>query len=111
VGLKRRRRTDPVDPQTALDVFARDRGCVAVRLGEDPADCAGRLTLEHVKSALRMGKRAPSDMAHLVALCEAHTESGAKAGHQWNTDKRNRAAVRAYLAEVSDADRRLPATS
>jgi hypothetical protein len=72
-----------------------------VRLGEDPADCAGRLTLEHVKSALRMGKRAPSDMAHLVALCEGHTEGGARAGYQWNTDKRNRERVRAYLEGVT----------
>jgi hypothetical protein len=99
--MKRHRRADPVDPQTALDVFARDRGCVAVRLGEDPANCAGRLTLEHVKSALRMGKRAPSDMAHLVALCEGHTEGGARAGYQWNTDKRNRERVRAYLEGVT----------
>jgi hypothetical protein len=90
-----------VAPELRLAVLARDRGCVAVRLGEDPADCAGRLTLEHVKSALCMSKRAPSDMAHLVALCEGHTEGGARAGYQWNTDKRNRERVRAYLEGVT----------
>ena len=31
----------------------------------------GRLTLDHVKDAPRMGKRAPSDPAHLVAMCHA----------------------------------------
>lgn len=33
------------------------------------ADDLDRLTLEHVKDKLRMGKRAPSDPSHLVALC------------------------------------------
>lgn len=91
------RKADPVTPDVRLAVFARDGGCVAVRLGEDPASCSGRLTLEHVKDALRMGKRAPSDTAHLVALCEGHTEDGARAGHQWNTAREHRQAVRAYL--------------
>lgn len=57
--------------------------------------CWGRPTLDHVKCQLRMGKRAKSDIHHLVALCEGHTENGAKAGFQWNTA--NRPALREYI--------------
>lgn len=68
----------------------RDNGCVAVRLGESPADCAGPLTLDHVKDQLRMGKRAPSDKAHLVTLCRRHhLDTG------WATS--HRPELRAYL--------------
>lgn len=91
---------DRVKPTTAVEVFARDGGCVAPRLGGTFMDCWGRLTLEHVKSELRMGIRAPSDAAHLVTLCEGHTEPGRRAGYQWNTDKRNRVLVREYLSDV-----------
>ena len=65
-------RRDPVKPDVALAVLRRDAGCVAVTLGEDPATCHGRLTLDHIKDQPRMGKRAPSDEAHLVSLCEQH---------------------------------------
>lgn len=91
---------DPVTPDTRLAVFARDKGCVAPLLGGSVMDCWGRLTQEHVKSELRLGKRAPSDMAHLVTLCQGHTEPGMRAGYAWNLDKRNRAKVRAYLESV-----------
>lgn len=94
-------RRDPVTPALRLAVLERDAGCVAVRLGADPAGCAGRLTLEHVKDQSRMARRAPSDLRHLVALCEGHTEAGAKAGYQWNTDRVNRARLREYLAFAS----------
>ena len=54
-------------------VFERDGGCLAVRLGgEDPAFCRGPLQLDHVKDQPRMGKRAPSDPAHLATVCEYH---------------------------------------
>jgi hypothetical protein len=58
--------------------------------------------LEHVKTDLRMGVRAPSDAAHLVTLCEAHSENGRRAGHQWNTTQQNREAVRRYLGHDTD---------
>jgi hypothetical protein len=64
-------------------------------------DCFGRLTLEHVKSELRMGVRAPSDMAHLVTLCQGHTEDGRRAGYQFNTTKENRSLLREYLERVN----------
>lgn len=93
---------DPVTPELRAQVIARDDGCMAPRLGGTFHDCFGRLTLEHVKDELRMGVRAPSDPAHLVTLCEGHTENGRRGGYQWNTDKANRERVREYLASVAD---------
>lgn len=89
-------RRDPLTPVVRAAVLDRDRGCVAAKLGE--SGCWGRLTLEHVKDEPRMGRRAPSDLAHLVTLCEGHTEPGARAGHQWNTARANRSRIRDYLA-------------
>lgn len=66
-------RRDPVTADVALHVLNRDAGCVAVVLGESPAECGGRLTLDHVRDHAAMGgRRAPSDAAHLVAVCERH---------------------------------------
>ena len=48
-----------------------------------------------------MGKRAEPRLDRLVALCEGHTEPGMRAGYVWCTDKRNRAAMRAYLEEMA----------
>ena len=92
---------DPVSPELRAEIFARDQGCMAPMLGGSAMDCWGRLTLEHVKDEARMGVRAPSDAAHLITLCQGHTEDGRRAGYQWNTDKRNRALVRDYLRKVA----------
>jgi hypothetical protein len=89
-------RRDRVTPEMAAEVFARDGGCIAPRLGAE-TPCWGRLTIEHVKRELRMGKR--GDM--LVSLCEGHTEPGTRAGVSWNATKVNREKVRAYLAGVA----------
>jgi hypothetical protein len=89
-------RRDCVTPEMAAETFARDKGCIAPRLGAE-SPCWGRLTIEHVKRELRMGKR--GDL--LVSLCEGHTEPGMKAGFQWNTNADNRAKVRDYLAGVA----------
>lgn len=74
------RRKDPVTPETAEYVKRRDGACVLALL-EPMHRCRdqwgtpiasfdlGRMTLEHVKTELRMGVRAPSDPAHLVTLC------------------------------------------
>jgi hypothetical protein len=86
-------RRDPVTPDLRAEVLIRDSGCVAVRLGESPADCRGRLTLDHVKDQPRMGKRAPSDRAHLVSLCEWHHLEG------WATS--HRPELREYLRGVN----------
>ena len=62
-------------------------------------DCAGRNRLEHVQDGGgRMGRRAPSDAAHLVTLCQGHTEDGMRGGYVWATDRKNREAMRHYLA-------------
>ena len=95
-------RGDAVSPKLALFVFTRDQGCVAPRLGGSMHDCWGRNRIEHVKSEPRMGKRAEADMAHLLTLCEGHTEPGMKAGRVWCTDKANRAAMREYLRDQAN---------
>lgn len=92
---------DRVTPAVALAVFKRDGGCVAPALGGSHADCSGRNRLEHVQDGYgRAGRRAASDPAHLVTLCEGHTEPGMKAGYVWCTDRKNRAAMRLYLSQV-----------
>jgi hypothetical protein len=80
---------DPVTPEMREAVLGRDGGCVAPRLGASSA-CSGSLQLDHVKSQPMMGKRAPSDMAHLVTLCEHHHLDG------WATS--HRPLLRRYLA-------------
>src|SRR5512135_2668860 len=101
-------RSDPVTPGLAQAIFNRDHRamleaginqrttCIAPLV--DPSllgTCWGRSTLDHIKDQLRMGKRPPSDEAHLVTLCQGHTEAGASAGYQWNTA--HRPQIRAYL--------------
>ncbi len=85
-------------------VFIRDGGCVLAKLepGHECRDVWGqkhapndtdRLTLEHVKTDLAMGQRAPSDLEHLVALCGlANFEVPSKA---------QRALFREYLRTVN----------
>lgn len=95
---------DRVTSELRWAVFRRDGGCFMVRLnpehvcydqwGEPHAPNAlDKLTLEHVKDHPRMGRRAPSDARHLVALC-------------WTANvgvpsKQARAAMREYLASVA----------
>ena len=81
----------------ARRVQADDGKCVAPRLGGTSLDCWGRNRIEHVKDHPRMGVRAESDMAHLVTLCQGHTEDGMRAGYVWATDRENRDAMRRYL--------------
>lgn len=83
-------------PDLRLAILKRDKGCVAVLLGEPSDDCRGRLTLDHVKDQPRMGKRAPSDMAHLLAVCEWHHLEG------WATS--HRPALREYLRGVNGCE-------
>jgi len=85
-------------------ILVRDRRCVAAirdpahvcrdRWGQVHApDDLDRLTIEHVKDQPRMGKRAPDDPAHMVALCWASNVGvPSKALRQW---------MREYLAEVA----------
>lgn len=91
-------RKDPVTPEMRLAVLARDDGCIAPRLGGSFIDCGGRNTLAHVKSEPRMGRRAESDPAHLVTICEMHAEAGMRQGYVWVTDRQNIEKMREYLA-------------
>lgn len=57
--------------------------------------CSGPSTLDHVKDHPMMGRRAPSDPAHLVTLCYwHHIESGWATGH--------RPLLRWYLKRMSE---------
>jgi hypothetical protein len=93
-----------VSKQLRWGVLIRDGGCVLHRLepghvckdvwGQEHAwNDLDKCTLEHVKSDLRMGVRAPNDMDHLVALCGyANVNVPSKA---------QRALFRDYLAGVA----------
>jgi hypothetical protein len=89
---------EKVSPEEAIEVFRRDGGCLAPRLGGSAMDCWGRNRIEHVKRETRMGKRGTL----LGTLCEGHTESGMRAGYVWCTDAVNRRAMREYLAQFYD---------
>ena len=80
--MRRRRVSDPVTPEVRAAVFARDGECLLHKVDPEHAcrDAWGnphspyeveRCSVEHVKDQPRMGKRAPSDASHLVALCHA----------------------------------------
>lgn len=87
-------RRDPVTPELRRAVLERDGGCVTPRLDPGAIGCWGRLQLDHVKDQPRMGKRAPSDMAHLVTVCERH--------HIWSGwATSHRALLREYLKAVA----------
>ena len=85
-------RRDPVAQWLHDLVLVRDGDCVALRLGATDA-CAGRLTLDHVKDAPMMGRRAPSDPRHLATICFHHHLDG------WATS--HRPELRDYLAGVA----------
>lgn len=101
-----RMRQDPVTTQVRAFVLSRDRECIARKVDGELHVCrdqwgnvhrAGdlaRLTLDHVKDAPRLGKRAPSDAAHLVAMCWDANVNGWASAH--------RVEERAYLAAVED---------
>jgi len=81
---------DPVTPELREAVFRRDMGCIAPFIEKTIDLCSGRLTLDHVKDQPMMGKRAPSDMEHLVTVCWHHHLDGWATAH--------RPELRAYLA-------------
>ena len=90
--IARTGRKDPVTPELRLAVLQRDGDCVAFQFAATD-ECRGRLTLDHVKDQPMMGKRAPSDLAHLVTVCEHHHLDG------WATS--HRPELREYLRGVA----------
>ena len=92
------RRTDPVTPEVAQAVLARDHGCIAPWIDPWADPCAGGPTLAHVQDAAGMGKgRAPSDPGHLVVLCRMH-HLGGRQGHVWALARK--AYTRMYLKAI-----------
>lgn len=100
-------KADPVTSEVRAFVLVRDRGCIAVKVDTGhvcqdqwgnvhAAGDLARLTLDHVKDAPRLGRRAPSDPAHLVAMCWAANVLGWASAH--------RAEERAYLRAVADPE-------
>ena len=91
---------DQIIRERAIRAAKRGRICVAPFIDfSESQKCSGRTTLDHIKDEQRMGVRAPSDIGHLVSLCEGHTEAGMKAGRQWNTAHRKE--LREYLRRVN----------
>lgn len=97
-------RADKVTPELHAAILRRDRECVLAKIEPEhlcrdswghphAAGDLARLTVEHVKDQPRMGKRAPSDLAHCLALCAAANVAA--------PSKSQRAAFRAYLAAVN----------
>lgn len=97
---------DKVQQAVRLAVLARDRRCFVVRVDPrhvcrdqwgipHPSDDDRFLTLDHVKDGPMMGRRAPSDVMHMVAMCHAANVSV--------PSKELRAAERAYLAKLYPA--------
>lgn len=94
-----------VSPELWQAVMERDGMCLLAKLEWPGHQCRTRfgrnhapddirfLTLEHVKSELRMGVRAEDDMGHCVALCGM--------ANDMVPTKVQRAAFRVYLAGVA----------
>lgn len=102
---RRKAHSDPVTTETRAAVMVRDRRCFVTRVDPDhvcrdqwgyphPSDDLGRLTLDHVHEHAggTKGKRAPSDLRHLVLMCH-----GANVGVP---SRAIRQAERAYLREL-----------
>lgn len=120
---------DPVSSWVADIVARRDEfKCVAPRIDGRTGWChdvwgnvitrwpANRLdknkvTIAHVKDAdaQAMGKRAPSDQAHLLLLCWGHHEgAGETGGYCWGTSRAGLDKQRTYLAGFHALSPRTP---
>ena len=62
----------------------------------NPTRCGGKQEVDHVKDQPMMGKRAPDDAAHLVAMCQEH--------NTWHPPRKElRQAERRYLKQHATA--------
>lgn len=98
------RRVGAVTLELRAFILRRDQRCFLAKIEPDHicfdiwghehrSDDLDRLSLEHVKDEGMMGKRAPSDPQHLIALC-----------HRANFEvpsRVHRTAMRAYLRAVN----------
>jgi len=70
----------------------------------NPHTCGGKQEVDHVKDQLRMGKRAPDDEFHLVAMCQNH--------NTWSPPRKElRHAEREYLKSHAQGVRTNPAST
>ena len=103
--IRRRAKADPVTTDVRAAVMVRDRRCFVTRLDPDhvcrdqwgnphESDRLAALTLDHVHDHAggSKGKRAPSDVRHLVLMCY-----GANVGVP---SRAVREAERAYLRDL-----------
>lgn len=92
-----------MNPDLRAWVLHRDGECFLYKLDHEhvcrdqwgrvhPPDRIDRLTLDHVKNGPMMGRRAPDDEWHLVAMCWA--------GNVGVPTREARQAERAYLAAL-----------
>ena len=99
-----RRRVGSISAELRREILERDKRCFLARLYNDHvcrdlwgnphrSDDLDRLSLEHVKDQGMMGRRAPSDPAHLLALCATANINVPSKG--------DRIAMRAYLRAVN----------
>ena len=71
---------------------------------KNPDPCGGKQEVDHVKDEPRMGKRAPDDAYHLVAMCQNH--------NTWHPPRKElRWAERKYLKELRAKDLREAASA
>ncbi len=97
ISLRRKPQRDPVTREVWNAVMDRDQGiCFAYRVDGPAHRCQGPMGVDHVLEDARMGKRAPSDPAHLVAMCWDANVNGWASAH--------RTEERAYLAAVSEPE-------
>jgi len=88
---------DPVTKEVHYEVYIRDRGCVAARVGM-PGSCGSQfgpqsnppMELDHVNGS-GLGKRGPSIAANLVLLCGLHHRMKTEQARIW------RPALNEYL--------------
>lgn len=63
----------------------------------NPVKCGGKQEVDHVKDQPMMGRRAPDDAHHLVAMCQEH--------NTWHPPRKElRQAEREYLKHVKETE-------
>ena len=80
-GLKPSRGT-VIPPALRVEVYRRDRGCVAPLVGM-PGDCGGTLEVDHVRASGAIGRKSRTEVDNLISLCGVHHRLKTENGRQW----------------------------